>query len=204
MRKMTMLLTGSPVYFNEQIHSKKQKRSLPRKSINSREYFNDKLERNARKQKSIFSCCNGEREDPRYETKGFGLRPEIRPKVKEENYMDISMQILQEQQKMRKPKEKVYKFEYDPDDDLKRIQKAQGESQAIKNNFIENAELEEKERETKRMLKEALEQREMELKIEMDNRIKRERDEKGQLYIRLAEMEEKMKRDAYERELERI
>ena len=37
----------------------------------------------------------------------------------------------------------------------------------------------------------------------MDCKLKRERDEKGELYIRLAQMEEKIKNDAYERELER-
>ena len=80
MRKMTMLLTGSPVYFNEQITSKKHKRSIPRKSINSREYFNEKLEKREIKGKSIFNCCSGESD--KYETKGFGMKPEVRPKVK--------------------------------------------------------------------------------------------------------------------------
>ena len=54
------------------------------------------------------------------------------------------------------------------------------------------------------MLQEALERREKELTYEMESRLKRERDEKGQLYVKLAQMEEKMKADAYERELERI
>jgi hypothetical protein len=93
-----MLLTGSPVYFNEQITQKKRKRSLPRKSINSREYFNENLEtRTNKRTKSFFNCCNGESD--KYESKGFGLRPEVRPKVKsyyDENYMDISRSILEE------------------------------------------------------------------------------------------------------------
>jgi hypothetical protein len=38
----------------------------------------------------------------------------------------------------------------------------------------------------------------------MESKLKRERDEKGQLYVKLAQMEEKIKNDAYERELERI
>ena len=38
----------------------------------------------------------------------------------------------------------------------------------------------------------------------MESKLKRERDEKGALYVKLAQMEEKIKADAYERELERI
>ena len=64
--------------------------------------------------------------------------------------------------------------------------------------------MEEKERANKRMLREALEQREKELNYEMESKLKRERDEKGALYVKLAQMEEKIKADAYERELERI
>ena len=56
-----------------------------------------------------------------------------------------------------KKKEKVIKYDHDPSEDAKRIQVAQGESQEIKNNFIVTAEMEERERLNKRMLKEALE-----------------------------------------------
>jgi hypothetical protein len=73
---------------------------LPRKSINSREYFNENLESNRNKRStSFFNCCSGETE--KYESKGFGLRPEVRPRVDhDKNYMDISRSILEEQEKV--------------------------------------------------------------------------------------------------------
>lgn len=189
MRKMTMLLTGSPVYFNEQITQKRQKRSLPRKSINSREYFNENLDQRSTKNRnksSFFSCCNGESE--KYENKGFGLRPEVRPKVKnlDESYMDISKSILDEQRKMYKKKEKTIKYTRDSEEDRSRVIQAQDESEKIKASFVMSAEMEEKDRANKRMLREALERREQELNYEMESKLKRERDEKGELYIKLA------------------
>lgn len=100
--------------------------------------------------------------------------------------MDISRSILEEQEKVLKKKEKVIKYHRDSEEERERILQAQGESEKIKNSFVVSAEMEEKERANKRMLKEALDQREKELNYEMESKLKRERDEKGALYVKLA------------------